>query len=226
MKSKHCKWLKITAWVNNSQDRKEAIRKMVRCFESDFRVRHLYYARYCTLEESRFELSAFTEITDSVIKRFFKRFKEVTRVEIIERGTGSLAHAYGYQAVKNLDAFVTDQANDDQFLDLLHWMANMRGLDYLREARLFSYRALCLTHQVAIESDKNVEIVREFGKKFRHVTAARALATRLNLAGKGREWDKASTRAAQSKPKLSARVASDKSKALKRRLRNVGLNHR
>lgn len=175
-----------------------------------FKIKHLYYARYTNLENSTVEISALTGADWAVIKRFFKQ-PGIVKVVIEDRGTGSLAHAYAYQAVKRIKHYEKDLADDNDFADVAHWMCNMRGMDYLREARFCAYRALCLTHQVALESEKNTAIMRKFNAKVRNHEVAESLVERLNLlGGKGRASAKPSPHDPPPRPQRSGRAASGK----------------
>lgn len=155
---------------------------MVESFETKFRIEHLYYAHYSTLEASSIEVSAATKATDADICQFFKRTKGVTRVKVEFRGTGSLAHAYAYQAVKRIVPYAKDLADDIEFLDVIHWMCNQRGLDYLREARLYQFGALRLVHQQALEQDKALRIMRELVPEVEKVTKRLTNEDRIKAA--------------------------------------------
>jgi len=150
------RWVKIICNLSpklNEQGRRAIAKGWTESFEIKFHVEHLYYARYTDLTASRFEISAQATATDKQIEKYFKSASGISKVKIELRGTGSLAHAYAYQAVKHMKAFDVDAPNDSDFLDVVHWMCNQRGLDYAREARLFTYRSLDLLHSIAHSQD-------------------------------------------------------------------------
>lgn len=155
------RWVKITCQLAptlNEQGRKAIARGWTESFEIKFHVEHLYYARYTDLHSARFEVSAMVAATDGQIEKYFKTASGIKKVKIELRGTGSLAHAYAYQAVKHMKSFDADAPTDDDMLDVMHWMCNQRGLDYAREARLFSYRSSCLAHALALNQDNIMRI--------------------------------------------------------------------
>jgi hypothetical protein len=177
------KWIKIIVQLKQTVDNYRAVtRKIVEDFERGFKVKQLYYARYVDLESIRFEISALTDIDWETLRVFFRLYSEVLKVEVVDRGEGSLAHAYAYQAVKCLPDFDRDAPDDDALGDVVHWMCNMRGLDYIREARFYSYGALNIAHRTAIESEKNLNTLRTFNVKARMARTAEELSSRLSLA--------------------------------------------
>ena len=184
-------------------------------FEDNFRVKHLYYARYTSLESSAVEISAFTEANWRAVEKFFLKNKGVLKVDIIDRSSGSLAHAYAYQAVKRIKPYEEDLAQDDAFLDVLHWFCNMRGLDYVREARAYTYASLRILHQTALETEKNFDAMRQFNADAKSRHLATSLIERLNLLGakkpgKVRISAKAAVGGPQPPQKRSGRAAARK----------------
>lgn len=150
------RWVKIICHFSpklNEQGRRTIAKGWTESFEIKFHVEHLYYARYSDLTAARFEVSAQVAATDKQIEKYFNTAAGISKVKIELRGTGSLAHAYAYQAVKHMKAFDVDAPNDNDFLDVVHWMCNQRGLDYAREARLMAYRAFEVIHGVANSQD-------------------------------------------------------------------------
>ena len=178
------RWIKITVHLRfDLPDYKQVVCNLVSHFESEFKVKHLYYARYTNLASNTVEISAFTGADWDGIKKFFKRTDGVLKVQIEDRGSGSLAHAYAYQAVKHIKIYKEDLAEDDAFLDVLHWFCNMRGLDYVREARAYTFAALRILHKTALESEQQFKVMRDFNLKARSRQVAEDLVTRLNLLG-------------------------------------------
>lgn len=175
-------WLKLTIYLKlDLENYKGVIANLALRLESGFTINHMYFARYTDVNSSTAEITVFTSATPEVLRRFCLRTNGVTKVTCENRGTGSLAHAYAFQMVKYLSSFSEDIADDKGFLDVIHWACNMRGLDYLREARLFAYRATSIVHNIALESDKNLEVMREFNSRVRERSARDRLTTRLNL---------------------------------------------
>jgi hypothetical protein len=209
-------WIKIIIHLKiDLEGYKEIVRKLVANFEVAFKVKHLYYARYTGLESSTVEVSALTGADWNEIKKFFKRpgaflTGGVVKVEVMDRGVGSLAHAYAYQAVSRIKPFDKDLADDNDFADVMHWMCNMRGMDYVREARLYAYRALVLLHQNALESEKNIQAMRKFNAKARTTLIAEELAERLNLLGMARGRAKPGPHDPPPQPRRSGHAASGK----------------
>lgn len=208
-------WLKITLHLPlNLENYKQITRDLVARFEATFHVKHLYYARYTSLESSTVEVSALTNADWKFIEKFFVQNKSVLKVEIVDRSTGSVAHAHAYQAVKRIKPFASDLAEDHDFLDVIHWMCNQRGLDYVREARLYIYAALRIVHKTALESSQNFEIMRRFNTSVRSHAVASSLMARLNLLGekpgKGRSSSKSAVNGPRPPQKRSGRAAARK----------------
>lgn len=213
-KSPNETWIKVIIRLQlDLEHYKDTARAVVLLFECACDTRHMYYARYTSLDSSTIEISALTGVSSTCITRFLLQVKGVENVDVQDRGTGSLAHAHAFQAVKHLEPFNQDLAEDNAFLDVLHWMCNQRGLDYLREARLFAFRTLCLTHSTAIESTRNMETMRKFNAKTRLAQAVDGLAERLKLNGgkvQARDNQAASKLARKLKPKRSAGAVEHK----------------
>lgn len=158
MKKSKERWLKIVVSTEPRANSGPLVAATVRALESRIRPKHLYYARYSSYTDagamdSKYEVSLLTAVHERKIKDFFRKLSTVRKVEIEFRDSGSVAHAMAYQAVKNISPFSKDAADDNDFLDVLHWMCNMRGLDYLREARLYGYGATRILHLKALELD-------------------------------------------------------------------------
>lgn len=211
-------WIKVILHLRLDLEKyKEIVRRYIIEFEDNFKIKHLYYARYTGLESSTVEISALTPADWKAIREFFEKQAGITHVEVLERDSGSLAHAYAYQAVKRIKPYEPDLADDNDFADVIHWMANMRGMDYIREARLYSYRALVELHKLAVESEKNLQAMRNFNHRARTTQVASDLIERLNLSGKRPKVDKAVGPAPKPTRKLLVRVASDKVPAVRRK---------
>lgn len=183
-------WIKITAMFEPGFDL--AVRGLaeVRAFEAHFRIQHLYFSRYVTTLKNSIEISCQTNANPKSIRRWFNNKSYVLAIAIENRGTGSLAHAHGYRLICALPPSDKDgEVSWNDMLDVFHWMCNMRGYDYLREIRFYSYAAFCFSNQVAKQND-------EFQAK---------------LSGKAPDKKAAaaaSKRAPQSKPAGSSRAAS------------------
>jgi hypothetical protein len=197
-------WLKIILHLRlDMVDYKQRIAAIVLQFEREFGVKHLYYARYTTLESSTVEIAAETYVARESIRKFFLAIKDVRAAVVETRDTGSYAHAYAYQAVKRLPPYEKDLAEDDAFLDLIHWTANQRGLDYIREARAYTYATLRILHKTALESSQNIAAMREFNRKSRHLSTMEDIADRLNLlAPKKDKSHSVKARVRQRQPKM------------------------
>jgi len=213
-------WIKITLHLPlNLENYKQFVCDLAIRFESVFRVKHMYYARYTDLDSSTVEISAHTDADWGLIKKFMMQTRLVDKVEIVDRTTGSVAHAHGYQVVKRLKPYAEDLAQDDAFLDVLHWQCNMRGLDYVREARLYLYAALRIIHKTALESSQNIASMRRFNSDVTARATVSSLVARLNLlgrkAGKGRKSVKTVSDDPGPPPKRSGRAASRKGRGSK-----------
>lgn len=206
------KWIKVIVHLELDLEKyKELVRQHVVEFEDKFEIDHLYYARYTDLQSSTVEISAFTSADWKAIREFFKKREGITHTEIVLRDSGSLAHAYAYQAVKYIKPFEADIPEDHDLADVLHWMCNMRGMDYIREARLYSYRAVVELHKLAIESEKNHQALRNINARARGLQIASDLVDRLNLAGKRPKVDRTLDSAPRPTHKPPGRAASHKS---------------
>lgn len=202
-------WVKITVHlaliIKNYQ---KFVPSLVARFETAFRVKHLYYARYTTLKSSTIEISALTSANWRSIEVWFLAVRGIYHVNIVDRTTGSLAHAYMYQAIKRLPAFDKDLPEDDALLDVLHWGMNQRGMDYIREARAYTLASLRILHKMALESASNLEAMRQFNREASKHSIAQSLVERLNLlgrkAGRGRKTAKAAANGPAPTPPKSA----------------------
>lgn len=220
------RWVKIICTLAptlNEQGRKAIAKGWTESFEIKFHVEHLYYARYTDLTASRFEISAQVAATDKQIEKYFKAASGIKKVKIELRGTGSLAHAYAYQAVKHLKAFDVDAPNDNDFLDVVHWMTNMRGLDYAREARLMAYRAFEVIHGVATSQDNMLRIAQRLQPEILKVAKelgaedqARRIAEELAKADSKKPWFTGRSRSSNDLKKRLKKVESPKLKKVKK----------
>lgn len=197
------KWLKIIVVLKNEAPSREIAWEWVQKFEHEFGVKYLYFARYQDLLKSSFEVSADTSASEDRIKRFFRRCRDVTGVKVENRGTGSMAHAIAYQAMKHIKPMEEEGVGDREFLDVIHWMNNMRGHDYMREIRFYNWAALSFSDMLV----RNNETMRRNSQFLAVVT------------GEGKAPAKASakSRAPGSKPGKSAPSASRKAPASRRR---------
>ena len=101
---------------------------------------HVYYARYTGALESRLDvyfLAPSTIPTKQVMKTKTGDFgwTKIVGPEVVE---GSLAHASGFETVIRCFASFSNMPPEQrrsQFIDVLHWMQNMMGFDYVDEAR-------------------------------------------------------------------------------------------
>ena len=101
---------------------------------------HVYYARYTGALESRLDvyfLAPSTLPTKQVLKTQTGDFGW-TKIVGPEAVQGSLAHASGFETVVRCYASFSampPQQRREQFIDVMHWMYNMFGIDYVDEAR-------------------------------------------------------------------------------------------
>lgn len=185
------KWIKLTLFLDlQLENYKKVVWENVQKFEAEFNIKHLYFARYTTLESSKVEISALTGVEFRRIVEFAEKLPGVVRTIVEYRDSGSVAHAYAYQAVKRISPFEKDLPEDHDFADVLHWMCNMRGMDYMREARLYAYRSLVELHKVSLESEQNIQAMRAFNAKAKTTQTANDLVERLNLVGRRPKGDK------------------------------------
>lgn len=156
-------WLKIiltTEWKMNAL---APVAAAVEKFEKRYKVPHLYFARYTDAERSTYEVSALVHADKRSIHKFFMATEGILRVKIEHRGTGSLAHAFAYQAVKHLRHAViattaSAKEDQDQLLDVLHWMCNMSGYSYLAEAALYNHASA----RICVHFSAQVETITQF----------------------------------------------------------------
>lgn len=111
------------------------IAAMLRC-----KCSHVYYARYNGALESRLR-RVFLSAKPVPINLHTRR-KEMRwiRIDGPKPCSGSFAHAAGCEAVLVLMATAVFkdmplQQRLEQFIDMVHWMYNMFGIDYVDEAR-------------------------------------------------------------------------------------------
>jgi hypothetical protein len=150
-------WIKATVHLKRAAGPLTVLsQRHTAAFEKHFKIKSLYFARYSDLSQHQFEVSAKTQATFRQIKDFFRKCLGVSRVEVEWRGTGSEAHACAYQAVKRLPGHYEDAAQDREFVDVIHWMCNMRGLDYARELRFYGYATLVVAQVVISASEANL----------------------------------------------------------------------
>ena len=193
----HSRWVKITIHIDPKADVHEVAWVWVKAFELQFAVTELYFARYQDLASARFEVSANTkaQLVDIVgytrrglwAKDFILRgihglrpARTILKIDMELRGTGSKAHALAYQAVKNLPDKLKKDGWDPELADLVHWAANQRGLDYLREIRFYNCAAANLSGMLA----ENNDAIRSSAQQHKHVKAY--LSDRRAATAKGR----------------------------------------
>lgn len=203
-------WIKITVSFTNGVDLTYVAPPLIKAFGEKFKVEHMYFCRYVNLTGNTFELSALTDATTTAIRKFF-RCQSVTSIKIENRGSGSLAHALAYRVVSGLDQFNVDEAEGwNRFLDVVHWMCNMRGYDYVREIRFYNYAAYCFANQVIKNNDPTtaalrnsptvVEFVKELERKWKANEDKAQAGTAVSASGRG----------SRPSPVKSARAASRK----------------
>lgn len=102
---------------------------------------HLYYARYTGALESRLDIYFLSPVRVPINKEALQskrgeyRWIKVVGPEIVD---GSFGHAAGFECVVRCAAAFKELTVDQQrfqFLDVIHWMQNMMGYDYVDEAR-------------------------------------------------------------------------------------------
>ncbi len=185
-------WLKVTIMFQPDFDLACSGLDVAHSFEAKFKIQNMYFSRYVTNVKNSLEISCQTTANPKSIRRWFHAKSYVLGLAIENRGSGSMAHAHAYRAISALPLAPKDTEESwNPLLDLIHWMNNMRGYDYLREIRFYGYAAFCFANQVARQND-------EFQAK---------------LAGKapaGKAAKSVSNGAPQSKPAGSSRAAARK----------------
>lgn len=150
------KWLKVTVYFQPDLDLAREGLAIVNCFEMCFGIKNLYFSRYVDLVKNSIEISCLTDTKYKAIKAYFKSRRAVLAVAVEDRGSGSMAHVFAYQAVKRLAYHEKDDnAGWNEFLDVVHWMSNMNGYDYCREIRFYGYAAFCFANQLTAQSEAN-----------------------------------------------------------------------
>lgn len=101
---------------------------------------HVYYARYTGALESRLDIYFLAPSTMPVKQALITQKREYGWTKIVgpEIVQGSLAHASGFETVVRCAALFSEMPPEQrrfQFIDVLHWMQNMMGFDYVDEAR-------------------------------------------------------------------------------------------
>lgn len=199
-------WIKILVQVNPAYASLEDLCwKWTRALEDEFDIPQLYFARYTGTGECRFEVSANTTATLAELNKFtawfegkpMGKWKAIRKIEVQPRGTGSAAHAFAYQAVKRLKPVDVEMEgpNDNEFIDLLHWMCNMRGMDYIREIRYYGFAAMVFADLLVRKSEEELRRLNKPTAKGK----ARASARRSNH-GRPRPPAKSAPAAARKAP--------------------------
>jgi hypothetical protein len=185
-------WLKVTVAFEPSFNLAYSGLDVAQCFEAKFKIQNMYFSRYVTTLKNSLEISCQTAANVKAIRRWFQAKNYVLGLTIENRGSGSMAHAHAYRAISAMALADRDKEDSwDPMLDVIHWMCNMRGYDYLREIRFYGYGAFCFANQVAHQND-------EFQAKLQGKAPA------------GKAAKSASNGARQSKPAGSSRVAARK----------------
>lgn len=100
------------------------------------KVTALYYARYTNAHESRLDvyfLSPKPMPASSLLRASGLRWAKLVGPEPCD---GSFAHAAAFEVVARLFATHDDpKVRAEQFYDVIHWMNNMAGFDYVDEVR-------------------------------------------------------------------------------------------
>lgn len=171
-------WIKIIVALRLDVNAVAAAPALALKFKNLFHVEHLYFARYETEQTSTFEVSAaVSNVSIAKIKRWFRNQKDVAGVAIENRGTGSMAHAMAYKAVMMLPP-VEPGKPDSQLMDVVHWMANQRGLNYIKEIAFYGHATSAIAQHLASAGDKAIKQYRE-----------KALQNLRRSAGRGSKLD-------------------------------------
>jgi len=110
----------------------------------------VYYARYTGALESRLDVYVYAVKLADFDRFDFRQFSKQVRWKKIEGPTtcpGSDAHAAGFDAVlRCVGAFskMTPDERRAQFNDVVHWMQNMMGYDYVDEVRNHLHAIHCV----------------------------------------------------------------------------------
>jgi hypothetical protein len=104
------------------------------------RVALLYYARYTGALESRLDIYFATTkpVPPKETLRLPKKLVRWTKVVGPTPCAGSAAHGWAFDAVLRISAALSAMPAEqmrNQFIDVIHWMHNMFGIDYVDEAR-------------------------------------------------------------------------------------------
>ncbi len=123
------KWLKIIVMFNAEADLRQGL-ELCRHLEITCGIKNLYFARYWP--PGCVEITCETDRSFSTLRLAVRTAAVigVKRVRIEELGSGSLAHAHGYQAVKEI---MRDPDPRRQLMDVVHWTMNMCSCDYAHE---------------------------------------------------------------------------------------------
>jgi hypothetical protein len=147
------KWQKINVWLKfSTADIHATATKIANDFCAQLYPQHMYFATYATTAFIRVEISALFFSRRNDLTKFFKKFSEVKNFNVQPRGTGSLAHARAYQMVRALEPVDGDW--DKQLADVIHWIFNMRGYNYMRELLFYNQAGVALAHHLATEGDE------------------------------------------------------------------------
>lgn len=142
-KDKPAMWRKYSFYFDTPTDCNDMaapIAATLRC-----KCSHVYFARYTGALESRLDVYFLTAKPMPIRQTLQCKRKQMrwTRIDGPVPCSGSFAHAAGCEAVLVATALMKDmplQQRREQFIDVVHWMYNMFGIDYVDEARcnLFS----------------------------------------------------------------------------------------
>ncbi len=169
-------WYKVSVFIEPRLNLAKIGLELVCDFETRFSIKQLYFSRYVDNIKNSMEISCATEATPRQIKAYWNSKHYVLAVTVENRGSGSLAHAYAYQAVKLMPVFENkdDHEGWSQFLDVIHWMCNMNGYDYYREIRFYAFGAYSFSNQITRSHDEAMAKIR--GDKAPAASAAKAAA--------------------------------------------------
>jgi hypothetical protein len=155
------RWIKIIVALKLGMPGVSVAQTLAVKFKKVFHVEHLYFARYENELSSTFEISALTGADWPKIKRWFKAHTPVAGIKIELRGTGSMAHALAFEAVMTLPPEDPKKAADDPLHDVIHWMCNMRGLDYMREVRFYGRAIVYFSDMLATKGSEAMMALRK-----------------------------------------------------------------
>lgn len=110
---------------------------------------HVYFARYTGALESRLDVYFLAPSRVPIKETITSKRGEFGWIKIVgpEVVEGSLAHAAGWETVVRCYACFSSMPPEQrrsQFIDVLHWMQNMMGFDYVDEARNNLHSIACV----------------------------------------------------------------------------------